>query len=336
MKFVMTQAVCPEGMQILEDIAQIYIADNPDPNNYLPEMADADALIVRIASCDRHVIEASGNLKVIGRTGVGYDSVDVAAATKAGIPVVITPGANNRSVAEHAVGMMFAVAKNLVEAQQEMDKGNWQIRDAKKAFELYGKKVGFIGLGAIGRETQRICRGIGMKTAGYDPYLPAEKFAELECEYYADYRELLKACDIISIHVPLAEETRNMIAKAELASMKRSAVIINCSRGGIIDEEALVWALNEGIIAGAGTDVFEKEPPAPDDPLLKAKNLVFSPHSAAQTKEAVINMAQMCINGCLAILNGEKWPYVADPLVYNHPKWMKSNTPPQATWHQTC
>ena len=321
MKFVMTQAVCNEGMRMLEGKSEIFVADNGDPRQYLEEMWDADALIVRIADCDKTVIENSPNLKVIGRTGVGYDSVDVEAAVRAGIPVVVTPGANNRSVAEHAVGMMFAISKNFVEGQNEMKVGNWKIRDAKKAFELLGKKVGFIGMGAIGKEAQKICRGIGMITAGYDPFLSREKIEELGCEYYSDYKEMLKECDMISVHVPLLDSTRNMIGKEELASMKQTAVIINCSRGGIINEAALTDALNQGVIAGAGTDVFEEEPPSPDSPLLNAKNLLYSPHSAAQTRESVIRMAEMCIEGCLAVIDGKEWPYVADKRVYEHPRW---------------
>lgn len=323
MKFVMTQAVCKEGIAMLEGKADYYVADNGDPNNYLEEMQEADALIVRIAACGKNVIEHSPNLKVIGRTGVGYDSVDVEAATKAGIPVVITPGANNRSVAEHAVGMMFAVAKNFMEAEQEMKGGNWKIRDAKKSFELLSKKVGFIGLGAIGREAQKICKGIGMETAGYDPFLNKEVVEELGCQYFEDYRDMIKECDFISVHVPLVDSTRDMIGKAELESMKPTAVVINCSRGGIVNEEALIEALNNGVIAGAGTDVYVQEPPATDSPLLHAKNLLCSPHSAAQTREAVINMAQMCVEGCLAVINGEQWPYVADKKVYEHPRWKK-------------
>lgn len=323
MKFVMTQAVCQEGLTLLEGKAEYYVADNGNPNTYLDEMLDADALIVRIAKCDKNVIENSPNLKVIGRTGVGYDSVDVEAATKAGIPVVITPGANNRSVAEHALGMMFAISKNLVEAQAEMCKGNWKIRDAGKAFELLGKKAGFIGLGAIGRETQRICKGIGMETVGYDPFLSREAVEEIGCEYFEDYREMLKVCDFVSVHVPLLESTRNMIGREELACMKPTAGVINCSRGGIVNEEALAEALNNNIIAAAGTDVYVEEPPALESPLLQAKNLLCSPHSAAQTREAVINMAEMCVKGCLAVISGEKWPYVADAKVYEHPRWQK-------------
>lgn len=324
MKFVMTQAVCPEGMELLDGVAQVYVADNQDPNNYLDQMADADALIVRIAKCDGHAIENSPNLKVIGRTGVGYDTVDVKKATQLGIPVVITPGANNRSVAEHAVAMMFALSKNLVEAQNEMCAGNWEIRGAKKAFELEGKTVGVIGMGAIGRETAKICQGCGMKVAGYDPFMSREKIEALGAEYYADYRELLKTADIITIHVPLTDETRDMIAKEQLASMKKTALLINCSRGGIINEADLVQALKDGVIAGAGTDVYCNEPPKTDDPLLNCPNLIVSPHSAAQTREAVIKMAQMCVKGCLAVCRGEKWPYVADKAVYDHPRWAQA------------
>lgn len=321
MKFVMTQAVCPEGLQMLDGVADVYVADNQDPNNYLDEMKDADALIVRIAKCDGHAIENSPNLKVIGRTGVGYDSVDVKTATAHGIPVVITPGANNRSVAEHAVAMMFALSKNLVEAQQEMCKGNWEIRGAKKAFELEGKTIGILGLGAIGRETAKICEGCGMKVAAYDPFLSKEQVEGYGAVYYENYEDLLKVSDVVSIHVPLTDETKNMISKKQLTEMKKTALIINCSRGGIINETDLVEALKAGEIAGAGTDVFCSEPPKTDDPLLNCPNLIVSPHSAALTREAVIKMAQMCVKGCLAVAEGKKWPFVADKSVYDHEKW---------------
>ena len=284
-------------------------------------MKEADALIVRIAKCDGHAIENSPNLKVIGRTGVGYDSVDVETATAHGIPVVITPGANNRSVAEHAVAMMFALSKNLVEAQTEMCRGNWKIRDAKKAFELEGKTVGILGLGAIGRETAKICQGCGMKIAAYDPFMSKEQIEGFGAEYYESYEELLKISDVVTIHVPLTEETRNMIAKEQLETMKKTALIINCSRGGIVNEADLVEALKNGTIAGAGTDVYCNEPPQMDDPLLNCPNLIVSPHSAAQTREAVIKMARMCVKGCLAVAEGKKWPSVADKAVYAHPKW---------------
>ena len=153
-----------------------------------------------------------------------------------------------------------------------MLRGNWKIRDAKKAFELEGKTVGVIGLGAIGRETAKICQGCGMKLAGYDPFLSREKIEALGADYYENYEDLLKVSDIVTIHVPLTEGTRDMIAKPQLEMMKNTALLINCSRGGIVNEQDLVEALKNGTIAGAGTDVYCSEPPAADDPLLNCPN----------------------------------------------------------------
>lgn len=324
MKYVMTEAVASEGMALLEQNETIYVAHDANPANYKEEMKDADALIVRAAPAkivSREVMEAAPSLKVIGRTGVGYDSVDVEAATALGIPVIITPGANNRAVAEHSLTLMLALSKNLVEAQVETTKGNWAIRDAHKQFELYGKKAGIIGLGRIGKDTASLCQGIGMSVAAYDPFLNREQVEELGYEYFSDYEELLMNCDVISIHVPLTEQTENMISEKQFNLMKSTAIIINCSRGGIINEPDLIQALNEGKIAGAGLDVFVGEEIRPGNPLLGTKNLIFSPHSAAQTKEAVVNMATMCVNGCKAVCSGKKWKYVADPKVYDHEKW---------------
>lgn len=321
MKAVMTQAVCKEGMEMFEENAELYIADDPDPHHYQAEMRDADILIVRLAKCDAKTIDSAPNLKVIGRTGVGVDSVDVEAATARGIPVVITPGANTRSVAEHAVALMFALSKNLCQGQSEMIRGNWEIRGAGKAFELFDKKVGIIGLGAIGKETLKLCRSIQMRTAGYDPYLKREEIEALGAEYYGDYTEMMKECDIVSVHVPLIPDTKYMIGMRELKQMKKTAFIINCSRGGVINETDLAKALKEGVIAGAGVDVFEEEPIKEDNPVLSAPNTIVSPHSAAQTKEAVIHMARMCVEGCMAVCRGERWPYVADERVYEHERW---------------
>ena len=325
MKIVMTEAVCKEGMALLDGIADVYVADDANPENYLDQMKDADAIIVRAAPkgvLSQHVIENSPNLKVIGRTGVGFDSVDVAAATAAGIPVIVTPGANNHSVAEHSLAMMFALSKNLVEGHNETLKGNAkQIRGKGVAFEVMGKTVGILGMGAIGRDTAALCRAVGMKVIGYDPFLPAERILQSADEAVTDYREMLPKVDFISIHVPLTPETTGMLSMKEMQTMKPTACIINCARGGIVDEKDLLKALNEGVIGGAGLDVFEEEYPSVDNPLLQAKNLICSPHSAAQTKEAVINMATMCVNGCLAVLRGEKWAFVADKKVYDNAKW---------------
>lgn len=324
MKFTMTQAICDEGMELLKRQSpgvEIYVADNQDPNNYLDEMKNTDAVIIRVAKCDARAIEKSPKLKVIGRTGVGYDSVDVRKATELGIPVVITPGANSRSVAEHTIAMMLSLSKSLDEYQEEMKRGNWEVRNTRKAFEFEGKTVGILGMGAIGREVCKMARGLGMSVLAYDPFLPEEKIISCGALYEPDYEELLKKADFVAVHVPLTEQTRGMIREKQLREMKETAIIINCSRGGIVDERDLYAALTSGEIAGAGLDVYEQEPISPDHPLLSLENVVLSPHSAAQTKEAVIKMADMCVRGCLAVLAGKKWPYVADTAVYSNPKW---------------
>ena len=236
MKFVMTQAVCDEGMLLLDGVADVYVADNRDPNNYLDQMQDADAIIVRIAKMDANAIANSPNLKVIGRTGVGYDTVDVAEATRRGIPVVITPGANNLSVAEHSVALMFALSKNLVESHNEQMQGNYAIRGKGVAFELKTKSVLVLGLGSIGRLVAKICEAIGMRVIGYDPFLSKEEIESFCTEACIDYHDALPRADFVTVHVPLIDSTRSMIGEKEIATMKPSAMVINCARGGVIDE----------------------------------------------------------------------------------------------------
>lgn len=321
MKFVMTQAITDKVFSKVENFSEVYVADNSDPNNYLDEMQDADALIVRIASCDGNVINNSPNLKVIGKTGVGFDAIDVKTATEKGIPVVITPGANNRSVAEHTIAFILSISKNLYEAQEEMYRGNWEIRSANKAYEIKNKNVGIIGLGAIGKEVAKMVKGLGMKALGYDPLLSEEQITELGIEGYENLDKLLSESDFVTVHVPLIEETKNMIAKEQISVMKKTAAIINTARGGIVNENDLAQALADGKIAAAAIDAFTEEPPSMESNIIQAPNLIASPHSAAQTREAVINMANMCVDGCLAVIEGKKWPYVADLKVYDHPKW---------------
>lgn len=325
MKVTMTEAICREGMALLEGKAEIFVAHDAHPHNYLEQLRDTDAFIVRVAdkgAVDRETLESCPGLKVIGRTGIGYDSVDVESATRLGIPVVITPRANNRSVAEHAVTLMLALSKNLVEGDVEQRGGNWKIRDAKKAFEVEEKTCLLIGLGTIGKIIAHLCLGLDMKVIGYDAYLSREQMAELGVEKYDDKFEALRAADVVIVQMPLIEGvTNNTIAKAELDAMKPTAVLINCSRGELVNEPDLCAALKSGSIAGAGLDVFWNEPTRVDDEILHCPNVIVSPHSAAQTREAVIKMAEMCVRGCLAVCRGEKWPYVADRAVYDHPKW---------------
>ena len=160
-----------------------------------------------------------------------------------------------------------------------------------------------------------------MSVMGYDPFLTREQIEAQGAEYFERFEDMLPLADFVSLHVPLLPTTKDMIAKKQLESMKKTAVIINCARGGIINEADLVEALNNGTIAAAGLDVFCEEPPKPDNQLFSAKNLIVSPHSAAQTREAVVNMAEMCVNGCLDVLAGKKCPHVFNPKAYEHERW---------------
>lgn len=322
MKIVLTHPLSQAGMDVLETSgAQLYVANSAQPETYLDQLRDADAFIIRVGLCPAEIIAQCPNLKVIGRTGVGYDNVDVAFATSRGIPVVFTPGANNRSVAEHAVACMFALAKNLPEADAQLRQGNWKIRDAQKAFELQGKKVGIIGVGAIGKIVAELCQALGMETAGFSHSRNRAKVEAAGCQYYEDMEQLLRDCDIITIHNPLTPETQDMISAKQLAMMKKTALLINTSRGPIVNEKDLADALNQDLIAGAAVDVYSEEPAVLDNPVFSAKNLICTPHSAALTREGTGRMGAWCAEGCLAICRGERWENVVDKSVYQHERF---------------
>lgn len=323
MKFVLSHLLDPAGMELLEKSnVEVFVANSADAQTYLSELKTADAFIIRVAKCGADIMDACPNLKVLGRTGVGFDSIDAVHATKRGIPIVVTPGANNISVAEHVVALMFALAKNVCEADAQLRVGNWQIRDAHKTFELAGRKIGIVGVGAIGREVARLCKGIGMQVAGFDAFCPQN--VELAgCERYDDLPSLLQDCDVITLHSPLTADTRNMISARELAMMKHGAMLINTSRGPIVNAQALADALNNGTIACAGVDVYEEEPAELSDPVFSAKNIICTPHAAALTNEGNARMAYQCVEGCLAVCKGEQWHNVADKKVYEHPRFLQ-------------
>lgn len=320
-KIVMTQALCAAGYEPLAKEGPVYVANNGNPSDYPEELRDAECVVVRIGHMTRAEIEAAPQLRVIGRSGIGYDSVDIAAANERGIPVVIAPHCNADSVAEHTLALMFALASNLVECHNEALKGNFEIRNSGKAFELQGLTVGIIGFGDIGKRVGRLCRAVGMGLLAYDPYCSAGDIAAQGAVPCGELSGLLAASDIVTIHTPLNDETRGLLGMEHLRQMKPTALLINCARGGIVDEAALIRALEEGVIAGAGLDVTVEEPLRPENPLCAAPNLILSPHSAAQTREATIRAAAMCAEGCIAVLHGEKWPAVANPEAYLHPRW---------------
>lgn len=254
-------------------------------------LREFDAAIVRsqpkiTAEC----LESPGHLRAIARAGVGVDNIDVSAATRKGIVVMNTPGGNSVSAAEHTVALMFAVARKLPAADATMKAGGWD-RNKFVGSQLAGKSLGVIGLGRIGREVARRAIGLDMTVIALDPFVTAAKAAELGFQSATSLDDLLPRVDFLTVHVPLSAETKALIGAKELARMKPSAVVLNVARGGIVDEAALAEALNAGTIAGAGIDVFGTEPTTADNPLLKATNIVLTPHLGASTVEAQENVA---------------------------------------------
>lgn len=321
-KVVITQPLHADGVAILEkDRIEVVVSNGGTPEEYLPYMKDADGLIIRIGRIDRATMEKLPNLKVIGRPGVGVDDVDVKAATELGIPVVIAPGANTRSVAECALAMIFAGAKDMVRADKELRKGNFAMRSEYRAYELLGKTLGLIGYGHIGGVLAGLCKAIGMSVMVYDPFVKAEVVEQQGYTYCKTIDPILKAADAISLHVPLTNETRNLIAAPQLAMMKKNAILVNCARGGIINEKDLYEALKNRAIMAAALDVFSEEPVRADNPLLSLDNVIAYPHMAGQTKEAASNVATGAARGVAAVLRGEKWSAVCNPAAYDHPRW---------------
>jgi D-3-phosphoglycerate dehydrogenase len=321
-KVVISHRLHEDGMAVLEK-AQVHVAitNDGDPKVMLPELLDAEGLIIRIGSIDRETLLAAKNLKVIGRPGVGVDDVDVNTATELGIPVVIAPGANTRSVAEHAFAFMFAAAKDMIHTDQELRKGNFGIRSRYKAFELFGKTLGLVGYGNIGSILANMAKSIGMKVTVYDPFVKPEVISGLGYRYETDLKTLLTNADVVSLHVPLTPKTKHLIGENELKLMKKQAILINCARGGIVDEAALAKALENQELHAAATDVFANEPVTVNEPLLKYENIIVSPHMAGQTKEAASAVATMAAEGVIAVMNGERWPHVCNPKAYEHPRW---------------
>jgi len=324
-KVIVSRHIRNEGLELLREGVETVVVEDKEPATFADAWKETNGMVIWGGKVQKKDIETAPNLEVIATIGVGYENVDVEAATARGIPVAISAGANAVSVAELAMGLILSMIRRTPEGDAEARAGKavWFGKYIDISFELYQKTLGLIGLGNIGKTLGKIAEGFEMKVIGCDPYVKKEDIEALGWEYCADHTEVLKKADVVSVHVPLSPATRDLITMKDLKLMKPSAIIVNTARGGIINEDDLADALNEGIIGGAALDVFVNEPPSPDRKILHAKNLVCAPHNGARTKEGMVKMAKMCATAVLAILNGEKWPYVANPQVYNHPKWAK-------------
>ncbi|MFA5354507.1 MAG: phosphoglycerate dehydrogenase [Thermodesulfovibrionales bacterium] len=290
MKVLVSDNISPKGIEILTNAGlEVDVKTGLSPEELKAIIGDYHALIVRSATkATADIIDAATNLKVIGRAGSGLDNVDKAAASKKGIVVMNTPGGNTITTAEHTIAMMFAIARKIPQANASMAEGKWE----KKKFmgvELFKKILGVVGLGNIGGEVAKRAQGLGMTVIAYDPFLSEEKAKTMGIEK-VEIPELIRRAEFITIHTPLTDETRNLIRTETIATMKDGVYVLNCARGGIINEKDLLEALNSGKIAGAAMDVFEKEPPV-DNPLVGHEKVVCTPHLGASTQEAQENVA---------------------------------------------
>mgnify|MGYP001479639964 CR=1 FL=1 len=289
-KVIVSDKLSKEGVKILEEAGfQVDCKFGISSDELKSVIGEYQGIVIRSATkLTADIIKEADNLKVIGRAGVGVDNVDIQAATKKGIIVMNAPGGNTISTCEQAFALMLAIARNIPFAHSSLKNRAWE-RSKFKGTELHSKTLGIIGLGRIGKEVAQRAISFAMKVLVYDPFVSSDLAKRIGVEL-VDLEEILKTSDFITIHTPLTEETKNIISDDEFKLMKKSAFIINCARGGIVDEEALYKALKDKEIAGAALDVFVKEPPL-DSKLLELDNLIVTPHLGASTDEAQVNVA---------------------------------------------
>ena len=322
MRILISDKLSEEGIGILKEVSEftVDIRTELKPEELKQAIKDYQAIVVRSATkVTREIIEAAENLKVIGRAGVGLDNVDLAAATEKGIVVMNAPAGNTISTCEHTISLLLALARNIPQANASVKQGEWK-RSKFMGQELYKKTLGIIGLGRIGQEVAKRALSFGMKVIAFDPYLSGDVGKALGIQL-VELESLLKDSDYISVHTPLSDSTRHIISDKQIALMKDGARIINCARGGIIDEQALIKAIKQGKLAGASFDVYENEPPAADYELLKLDNVITTPHLGASTEEAQVNVAievAECVRDYLlgrGIRNSANYPQI-DSEVY--------------------
>lgn len=303
MKILVADPIAEEGIAALSTNATVDVKTGLSLDELLHIIDEYDAIVVRSETkVPAKLIEAGTKLQVIGRAGVGVDNIDVEAATKKGIVVVNAPAGNTTSAAEHTIAMMLAIARHIPQANARLKSGEWQRQDFLGT-ELRNKTLGIIGLGNVGAEVARRAKGLEMRLIAHDPFTSVEYAKNLGVTLVA-LEELLKESDFITMHTPLTEKTKGLIGTKQLAMVKPTVRIINCARGGVIDEQALYKAVEEGKVTGAAVDVFTEEP-ARDSILFKSDKILVTPHLAASTAEAQASAALGVAEQIIAVLNGE-------------------------------
>jgi D-3-phosphoglycerate dehydrogenase / 2-oxoglutarate reductase len=309
-KVLIIQPFHEDGMALLRarDDITFEIVDGASEAELAEKIRDADAATVRTATLPAAVIDRAERLKVVSRHGVGYDNVDVAALTRRGIPLAIAADANATAVAEHTLFFMLALAKQALRHDRAVREGRWDVRNRFETVDLMGRRVLVLGYGRIGREVAKRCAAFGMRVSVYDPYVQANLIEADGYRSVPDFQTALPETDVLTLHMPLAGESRRLIGAAELSALPSHALVINAARGGIVDEDALHAALTSDAIAGAGIDVLEQEPPPENHPLLALDNVILSPHTAGMSKEAALRMAVTTARNALAGVDGKLDP----------------------------
>lgn len=287
-RVLITDDLSKAGIKLLSETPGIEVVslNKPTPDQVKEALKSSDAIIVRSATkLTPALLEGQTRLKLIVRAGVGVDNIDLPAATRQGIIVMNTPAGNTTSTAEHTIAMLMALSRFIGPAYASMKEGKWD-RKSFTGVQLAGKTIAVVGLGRIGLSVAKRCNALEMKVLGYDPFLSHEKAAESGIELYRDIDELITKCDYLTVHTPFTEETKGLINAERLAKMKKGVRIVNCARGGIVDEGALADAIEKGHVAGAAIDVFVKEPPEPENRLPKLPQVLATPHLGASTDEA--------------------------------------------------
>ncbi|WP_422443994.1 phosphoglycerate dehydrogenase [Thermoanaerobacterium sp. DL9XJH110] len=302
MKILISDDIAVEGIDILRQECEVDVKTRLSEKEIIEIIKDYDALIVRSATkVTKNIIENS-NLKVIGRAGVGVDNIDVETATRKGILVVNAPEGNTIAASEHTMALLAALSRNIPQAVASLKAGKWE-RNKFMGVELNGKVLGVVGFGRIGKEVAKKAMGFGMSVLAYDPYINKDQVENINITV-TDLHTLLKEADFITFHVPLTKNTYHMIGQEQISMMKDGVMLINCARGGIIDEKALYDALKSGKIAGCALDVFEHEPPI-ESPLIALPNVIATPHLGASTAEAQISVAKEVARDVMRALKGE-------------------------------
>ncbi|RKX98695.1 MAG: hydroxyacid dehydrogenase [Spirochaetes bacterium] len=322
---LLPQPIEEEAVLLLKKAGiKVVIAPDPKPETVAPLMKKAKGIILRTGiKITSELISKAEDLWTISRTGAGVDNVDVTACSKEGIIVTSSIGANSTSVAEHTISLILALFKQLFLMDKEVRRGNFGIRYKNLPKDLRGKILGVVGFGKIGSLVAKSCYDIfDMKIIAFDPILPEEiKKRYIEWVKFLSLEELLKEADVVSIHIPLNKDTKGFIDLEKISLMKPDAFIVNTSRGGVIKEKDLIKALQDRIIAGAGLDVFEKEPIDKNNPLLAMDNVILTPHSAALTKECVVRMATEAAKRVIDLFNGYIPEHIVNPEVLSMEKW---------------